>query len=99
MHQKIRKRLLLLVHGETFYWNVFPFGLKNVGATYQGAITTIFHDMMHKTMEDYVDDTLVKSAKHNTYLQDLGPILDRMEKFSFRLNPKKWHLASHQGNY
>ena len=45
--------------------------------------------MMHKIMEDYVDDTLVKSIQHNTHLQDLGPILDRMEKFSLRLNPKK----------
>ena len=45
----------------TFCWNVMPFGLKNVGATYQRTVTTIFHDMMHKTMEDYVDDTLSKS--------------------------------------
>ena len=72
-----------------FYWNMMPFGLKNVGAIYKRAIITIFHDMMHKTMEDYVDDTLVKSAQHHTHLQDLGPILDRMEKFSLRLNPKK----------
>ena len=45
-----------------FCWNVMPYGLKNAGATYQRVVTTIFHDMMHKTMEDYVDDTLVKSA-------------------------------------
>ena len=73
----------------TFYWNVMPFGLKNVGATYQRVVTKIFHDMMHKTMEDYVDDTFLKSVKHNTHLQDLGHILDHMEKFSLRLNPKK----------
>lgn len=47
----------------TFYWNVMPFGLKNIGATYQREMTTICHDMMHKIMEDYVDDTLVKSRK------------------------------------
>ena len=47
----------------TFFLNVMPFGLKNVGATYQRAMTTIFHDMMHKNMEDYVDDTLAKSKK------------------------------------
>ena len=40
-------------------------------------------------MDDYVDDTLVKSTKHHTHLQDLGPILDHMEKFSLGLNPKK----------
>ena len=73
----------------TFCWNVMPFGLNNANATYQRVVNTIFHGMMHKTMEDYMDDTLVKSAKRNTHLQDLGPILDRMEKFSIRLNPKK----------
>lgn len=52
----------------TFCWNVMPLGLKNASATYQRVVTTIFHDMMHKTMEDYVDDILVKSAKHNTHL-------------------------------
>ena len=52
----------------TFCWNVMPFGLKNAGATYQRAVTTIFYDMMHKTMEEYVDDTLVNSTKQHTHL-------------------------------
>lgn len=73
----------------TFCWNVMPFGLKNVGATYQRKVTTICHDMMHKNMEDYVDDTLVKTMKRSTHIQELGPILDRMEKFKLQLNPKK----------
>ena len=29
------------------YYTVMPFGLKNASATYQRAMTTIFHDMMH----------------------------------------------------
>ena len=44
----------------TYFWNVMPFGLKNAGATYQRARTTIFLDMMHTIMEDYVDDILAK---------------------------------------
>ena len=44
-----------------FCWNVMPFGLHNTGATYQQAMTTIFHDMKHIFMEDYVDDILTKS--------------------------------------
>lgn len=48
---------------DTFCQNVMPFGLKNVGSIYQRAMTTIFPDMMHKNMEDYVDDTLAKSKK------------------------------------
>ena len=43
-----------------FYYTVMPFGLKNVGATYQWAMMAIFHDMMHQELEDYVDDIVVK---------------------------------------
>ena len=46
-----------------FYYIVMPFGLKNAGATYQRAMTTIFHDMMHQELEDYVDDIVVKSRR------------------------------------
>lgn len=66
-----------------------PFGLKNAGATYQGAMKTIFHDMMHKNMEDYVDDTLAKSKTRDTQLGDLEVILDHVEQFQLRLNLKK----------
>ena len=37
------------------------FGLNNAGATYQRAATTFFHDMMHRDVEVYVDDMIVKS--------------------------------------
>ncbi|KAH9294018.1 hypothetical protein KI387_040778, partial [Taxus chinensis] len=42
----------------TFCYRVMPFGLKNAGATYQRVMTYIFHDLLHKTMEDYIDDLL-----------------------------------------
>ena len=40
-------------------------------------------------MDDYVDDTLAKSQQRSTHLADLSLILDRMERFQLRLNPKK----------
>lgn len=33
-----------------FCYQVMPFGLKNVGATYQRAMATIFHDLLHNIM-------------------------------------------------
>jgi len=33
---------------------------KNTRATYQRAMQTIFEDMLHKTVECYVDDLVVK---------------------------------------
>jgi len=46
-----------------FCYKVMPFGLKNAGATYQRAMQTIFEDMLHKTVECYVDDLVVKSKE------------------------------------
>ena len=35
------------------------FWLKNARVTYQRDTTTLFHDMMHKDVEVYVDDMIV----------------------------------------
>ena len=51
-----------------FYYIVMPFGLKNAGATYQRAMTAIFHKMMHQELEDNVDDIVVKSKKERRAL-------------------------------
>ena len=54
-----------------FHYTVMPFSLKNAGATYQRAMTAIFHDMMHKEIEDYVDDIVVKSKTRGDHLSIL----------------------------
>ena len=47
----------------TYFYRVMSFGLKNAGATYQRAATTILQDMIHKEVEVYVDDMIVKSKE------------------------------------
>jgi len=71
-----------------YCWCVMQFGLKNAGATYQRAMTVIFHDLFHHIMEDYVDDILAKYSRAD-HIQVLGQIFDRLEKYQVRLNPKK----------
>ena len=66
-----------------------PFGLKNAGATYQRATTTLFHDMMHRDVEVYVDDMIVKSQGRADHLGALERFFERIQKFRLRLNPKK----------
>jgi hypothetical protein len=34
-------------------------------------MTAMFHDMMHKEIEDYVDDIVVKSKKREDHLRSL----------------------------
>lgn len=73
----------------TFFYNMMPFGLKNVGATYQRAMTTIFHDLIHKILEDYVDEILVKSHNIIDHLAHLEKVFDRLAKYHLMLTPKK----------
>ena len=55
----------------TYYYRVMPFGLKNTGVTYQRVATTLFHDMMHRNVEVYVDDMIMKSRSRADHLTAL----------------------------
>ncbi|XP_070042950.1 uncharacterized protein [Nicotiana tomentosiformis] len=54
-----------------YCYKVMPFGLKNAGATYQRAIQNILDDLLHKNVECYVDELVVKSRKKSDHLKDL----------------------------
>jgi hypothetical protein len=45
-----------------FEYVVMTFGLKNAGATYQRAMNYIYHDLISKMVEIYIDDVVVKST-------------------------------------
>ncbi|KAL6211597.1 hypothetical protein ACLB2K_016820 [Fragaria x ananassa] len=60
-----------------FHYTVMPFGLKNAEATYQRAMTAIFHDMMGKKVENYVDDLVVKSKTRGEHWSILRKVLKR----------------------
>ena len=55
-----------------YCYKVMPFGLKNAGATYQRAATTLFYDMMHKEVEMYIDDMMVKSKTIEGHFEALA---------------------------
>ncbi|OVA14986.1 GHMP kinase N-terminal domain [Macleaya cordata] len=73
----------------TYGYQVMPFGLKNAGATYQRAMTTLFHDMIHKEIEVYVDDIIAKSEKREDHIGVLTKLFSRLRKYQLRLNPNK----------
>ena len=64
-----------IIEWGTYCYRVMPFGLKNARATYQRAATTLFHDMIHKDVEVYVDDMIVKSQGKGRSLSSLTEIL------------------------
>ena len=50
----------------------------------------MFHDMIHKEVEVYVDDMMVKLITREVHPAALEKFLRRVKKYSLRLNPKKY---------
>ena len=66
-----------------------PFGLKNASAIYQHVATTLLHDFIHKEVEVYVDDMIVKSKDHEGHIPTLRKFFEGIQFYKLRLNPKK----------
>ncbi|KAA0044960.1 uncharacterized protein E6C27_scaffold74G002660 [Cucumis melo var. makuwa] len=61
----------------------------SANATYQCAMQRIFDDVLHKHVECYVDNLIVKSKKKCDHLKDLKLVLDHFRKYELRMNPLK----------
>jgi len=72
-----------------FCYKMISSGLKNAGATYQRAMVALFHDMMHREIEFYVDDMIAKSKTEEEHLVNLRKLFKRLRKYRLRLNLAK----------
>ncbi|XP_069150342.1 uncharacterized protein [Solanum lycopersicum] len=72
-----------------YHYRVIPVSLKNAGVTYIRAMTTIFHDMIHKEIKVYVDDVIIKSRESLDHLTHLKKFFDHPRRYNLMLNPSK----------
>ncbi|KAL0445525.1 UNVERIFIED_CONTAM: hypothetical protein Slati_1680400 [Sesamum latifolium] len=63
-----RKKVSFITSSGTFCYVAMPFGLKNVGATYQRLVDKIFPSQIGRNIEVYVDD-MKNSCTQPVYLQ------------------------------
>jgi hypothetical protein len=53
-----------------YAYTTMSFGLKNAGATYQRAIQLCLTDLLHRNVEAYVDDVVIKTRSHDEFFTD-----------------------------
>ena len=82
-----------------FYYKMMSFGLKNASATYQRTVTLIFGDMLHKQVEDYVDDLEVKAKSPVEYLLHLRQVFERCKDYNLRTNTSKYAFEVSLGKF
>ncbi|GJV32998.1 reverse transcriptase domain-containing protein [Tanacetum coccineum] len=81
----------------TFAYRRMPFGLCNAPGTFQRCMMAIFHDMIEKTMEVFMDDFLIFGDSVTSCLSNLDNMLKRCEDTNLVLNWKKCHFTCKEG--
>nr|GEU98285.1 reverse transcriptase domain-containing protein [Tanacetum cinerariifolium] len=74
-----------------------PFGLCNAPGTFQRCMMAIFHDMIKKTMEVFMDDFYVFGNSFQCSLSHLEKMLKRCEDTNLCLNWEKSHFMVKEG--
>ena len=82
-----------------YCYKVMPFGLKNVGATYQRLVNCMFSHQIGRNVEVYVDDMLVKSKDKANHLDDLKETFSTLRKYNMKLNPAKCVFVVASGKF
>nr|GFA04798.1 reverse transcriptase domain-containing protein [Tanacetum cinerariifolium] len=81
----------------TFAYRHMPFGLCNAPGTFQRCMMAIFHDMIKKTMEVFMDDFSVFGNSFGTCLFHLDKMLKRCKDTNLCLNWEKSHFMVKEG--
>ncbi|GKB61748.1 reverse transcriptase domain-containing protein [Tanacetum coccineum] len=80
-----------------FAYRRMPFGLCNAPGTFQRCMMAIFHDMIEKTMEVFMDDFLVFGNSFENCLSRVDKMLQRCEDTNLCLNWEKSHFMVKEG--
>nr|GEX07635.1 reverse transcriptase domain-containing protein [Tanacetum cinerariifolium] len=81
----------------TFAYRRMPFSLCNAPGTFQRCMLAIFHDMVEKTMEVFMDDLSVFGNSFEDCLSRLDKMLQRCEDTNLSLNWEKSHFMVKEG--
>ncbi|GKA21507.1 reverse transcriptase domain-containing protein [Tanacetum coccineum] len=81
----------------TFAYRRMPFGLCNAPGTFQRCMMAIFHDMIEKTMEVFMDDFSVFGNSFENCLSRVDKMLQRCKDTNLCLNWEKSHFMVKEG--
>nr|GEX19040.1 reverse transcriptase domain-containing protein [Tanacetum cinerariifolium] len=80
MAKKEEEKTVFYADEGVFCYTKMPFGLKNVGSTYQRLVDTMFEGQMGRNLEAYVDDMVIKSKTEPDMIKDIKETLLTLKK-------------------
>lgn len=78
---------------------MIPFGLKNIGATYQRIVTRMFKNKIGSMVEVYIDDMVVKSRKEERHVTNLNETFEILRRHKLHLNANKCAFGVGAGKF
>ena len=94
-----QEKTVFVTSTKNYHYKVMPFGLKNVGSTYQQMMTKMFELQLGRSIEVYVDDMVVKSKVVFEHVDDLTNIFGILRKHKLRLNASKCSFGVSSGKF
>ena len=76
-----------------YCYKVMPFGLTNASVTYQWEMQQIFDDVLHKIVQCYVDNLVIKTKKRRDHLQDLHIVSTQNESSQICVWHHVWEVS------
>jgi hypothetical protein len=80
-----------------YCYQTMPFGLKNIGATFQRCMQRVFRELIGCIIEAYVDDIVVKSKKTGDLVPDFTEVFLKLRQHGVKLNPEKCVFGVQKG--
>jgi hypothetical protein len=65
----------------SYAYTTMSFGLKNAGATYQWTIQLCLANQLHRNVEAYVDDVVIKTRSHDKFITHLEETFNSLRRF------------------
>jgi len=81
-------KIFFITEDANYFYIVMPFGLKNVGATYQRLMDKVFSHLIGKCIELYEDDMIVISPSILQHCKDLAKVFAMLQSTSSYLTLK-----------
>ncbi|GJW02790.1 reverse transcriptase domain-containing protein [Tanacetum coccineum] len=89
MAKEDEKKTAFITSQGIFCYIKMPYGLRNVGATYQPLVDKAFHKQIGKNLEVYVDELVIQSRTEDEIVRDIEETFKTLIEINMKLNPKK----------
>lgn len=86
------KKVFMFNHSN-YYYNIKPFGLNNVVATYKRLMNVVFLKKTGHNLEIYIDEMNVKTSEWESHAAGLKDIIGLVKRYNMSMNPQSVHLV------